>query len=370
MSAPSIPNLLSLRARGGGRGRGRGRDPGQGRGSEAPVSRGQAHDSTIQGTDTDAAVSRLSAVDMGYLSDPYARYFVSNLGGAPARRFPIINRGTYTRTTAIDGLVHSFLAGAEGEEDGRGAPGVMAKQIVSLGAGTDTRPFRLFAQQAHPNLIYHELDFSVTSAKKLKTVEALPPLGTILANRSTGEPGDWSSRPSRGEYYCHGLDIRRLSPASTEMLPGLRTDVPTLILSECCLCYLSQEESEGVLEYFSSRIANVAVIIYEPVHLGDPFSDTMVSNLAARNIHMPSLERRRNEGDEAEAARLRRMGFENTHHLTIDRIWNRWVNAEEKERVDRLEGLDEVEEWQLLAGHYVVVWSFRGEGFEGWRAMA
>lgn len=122
-----------------------------------------------------------------------------------------------------------------------------------------------------------------------------------------------------------------------------------------------------MLEYFSSRIPNISVVIYEPIHLGDPFSDTMVSNLAARNIHMPSLERRRDEADEA--ARLKRLGFETTRQLTIDRLWSKWVNVEEKERVDRLEGLDEIEEWQLLAGHYAVVWSFRGDGFEGWRGI-
>ncbi|PON29502.1 leucine carboxyl methyltransferase 1 [Trichoderma gamsii] len=367
MSAPSIPNLLSLRGRGGGRGRSRGRGQGPGGGSgSGPESRGKAHDATIQGTDTDAAVSRLSAVDMGYLSDPYARYFVSNLGGPPARRFPIINRGTYTRTAAIDHLVHSFLSEAT---EGAQGQAVATKQIVSLGAGTDTRPFRLFSQQqqGRPNLVYHEIDFSVTSAKKLKTVEGVPSLASILSNRSTGETSDWSSKPPNGEYYCHGLDIRQLSPASTKTLPGLRTDIPTLILSECCLCYLSREESDGVLEYFTSRIPNAAVVIYEPVHLGDPFSDTMVSNLAARNIHMPNLERRRNEADEA--ARLKRIGFETTRQLTIDRIWSKWVNAEEKERVDRLEGLDEVEEWQLLAGHYMVIWSFRGDGFEEWSAI-
>ena len=88
MSAPSIPNLLSLRGRGnvrGGLGRGRGRG-----GSSAP---GAAHDATIQGTDTDAAVSRLSAVEVGYLDDPYAQFFVRNADGPPARRLPIINRG-------------------------------------------------------------------------------------------------------------------------------------------------------------------------------------------------------------------------------------------------------------------------------------
>lgn len=104
MSAPSIPNLLSLRGtRGGSRGRGRG--PGRGGfGTQAASSQAQ-HDATIQGTDTDAAVSRLSAVELMYLDDPYAKYFVQEQHSA--RRLPIINRGeklvdsevTYTTCT-------------------------------------------------------------------------------------------------------------------------------------------------------------------------------------------------------------------------------------------------------------------------------
>lgn len=87
MSAPSIPNLLSLR---GGRGGSRGRGRASGRGGLAQSSQAQ-HDATIQGTDTDAAMSRLSAVELGYLDDPYAPYFVH--GQSPSRRLPIINRG-------------------------------------------------------------------------------------------------------------------------------------------------------------------------------------------------------------------------------------------------------------------------------------
>lgn len=87
MSAPSIPNLLSLRgSRGASRGRGRGR-------GGHPHSAAVSHDATIQGTDTDAAVSRMSAVDLGYLEDPFAQYFVQNTAGGAVRRLPIINRG-------------------------------------------------------------------------------------------------------------------------------------------------------------------------------------------------------------------------------------------------------------------------------------
>jgi hypothetical protein len=92
MSAASIPNLLSLRgSRGGrgGRGRGRGGGPGGPMSSPSAASR----DLVIQGTDTDAAVSRLSAVDLGYLDDPFARLFVQSSNGPNPRRLPIINRG-------------------------------------------------------------------------------------------------------------------------------------------------------------------------------------------------------------------------------------------------------------------------------------
>ncbi|KAJ8132124.1 hypothetical protein O1611_g1500 [Lasiodiplodia mahajangana] len=91
----------------------------------------------------------------------------------------------------------------------------------------------------------------------------------------------------------------------------------------------------------------------------------MVSNLAARHIRMPTLEQYTDTSKQE--ARLREAGFDSAHSLTIERIWVDWVSTEEKERVDDLEGLDEVEEWNLLAGHYSVSWGWRGISLEGWR---
>ena len=53
-----------------------------------------AGDKIIQGTDLDASISRLSAVEAGYLSDPFAKSFVASEGGSNVRRYPIINRGS------------------------------------------------------------------------------------------------------------------------------------------------------------------------------------------------------------------------------------------------------------------------------------
>ena len=95
MAAPSLPNLLQARGtRGGGRGFRRGR----GGGSGGPSSGRGNQDEIVQGTDTDAAVSRQSAVDLGYLEDPFARFFVQDSHGPGGRRLPIINRGAQSRS--------------------------------------------------------------------------------------------------------------------------------------------------------------------------------------------------------------------------------------------------------------------------------
>ncbi|EAW22466.1 protein C-terminal leucine carboxyl O-methyltransferase ppm1 [Aspergillus fischeri NRRL 181] len=392
MSASQIPNLNTLR-RGGGRGRLRGRGGfGTGApGEERHGSRGiAAQDRVVQGTDNDASVSRLSAVEIGYLEDPFARALTPP--GSETRRLPIINRGTYVRTTAIDRLVARFLEG----------PSQTKKQIISLGAGSDTRVFRLLSSRSSsssPDLIYHEIDFSANTAAKIKFIRAAPLLQRTLGigsaqNVAIPDSGDALHSPT---YHLHPVDLRTLaasastttsrspsSPNPTEKdqppcpLQGVDPTLPTLLISECCLVYLSPREATDVVEYFAKTLFPASVplglIIYEPIRPDDAFGRTMVANLATRGIQLQTLHEYASL--EAQRRRLREHGLDSGQAAAdIDFIWERWVSETEKERVAGLEMLDEVEEWQLLARHYCVAWGWRsGAGedtgvFDGWKEI-
>lgn len=304
------------------------------------------------------------------VGEPHARATVPHDMTQATRLLTGEPLGTYTRTAALDRLVDAFLS--EGADSS-------PRQIVSLGAGTDTRPFRIFAGPVGRELIYHEVDFGVVCRKKLHMVQTNKRLASILPDAApTAEDGtSWrSSTPAGGgsEYRCHGMDLRGLvddddKPAGGEAspaprLPGLRTDVPTLVLSECCLCYMSPREAQGVLSYFSSRVGSLSTVIYEPIRPDDAFGRVMVSNLAARRIRMPTLDAYREPADQER--RLREAGFGSVRGMTVGDIWRHWVSPGERERVDALEGLDEVEEWELLADHYIVAWGARGDGFASW----
>ncbi|KAJ5789208.1 Leucine carboxyl methyltransferase eukaryotic [Penicillium psychrosexuale] len=382
--ASHIPNLNTLR-----RGRGRGR--GTSRTEEAGLPSGK--DRIVQGTDNDASVSRLSAVELGYLEDVYAAALTP--AGSATRRLPIINRGTYARTTAIDQLVARFL--------GPFSPGnTHKKQIISLGAGSDTRVFRLLSSRQTPDFVYHELDFAVNTAEKIRAIRSAPLLQRALGIDSSqassekdtrvtvSEAGDALHSPS---YHVHPVDLRSLSTCSDPAgaLPGVETELPTLLISECCLVYLSPTEAEQVVAFFTQRlfgqplsgpgdilqearvnVAPLGLILYEPIRPNDAFGRTMVSNLAARGIQLKTLARYASL--EAQRDRFQDQGFgDGQAAADIEFIWKRWVNEDEKERVAGLEMLDEMEEWQLLARHYCIAWGWRDRddvlAFAGWKDL-
>lgn len=121
------------------------------------------------------------------------------------------------------------------------------------------------------------------------------------------------------------------------------------------------------------------MILYEPIRPHDAFGQVMLANLAARGIVLPTL--RQYGSLAAQRERMARYGFgggsygadameqeENSPAAPttggigvadVNHLWATGVPDEEKARVAGLEMVDEVEEWELLAGHYCVVWAWR-----------
>lgn len=258
------------------------------------------------------------------------------------------------------------------------------------------------------NWVYHEIDFPVNTASKIRAIRGASSLQGALGitenpeagNVSISETGDALHSPW---YHIHPVDLRSLpkhqphrrpdennpdAPVTTEttdILKEVDTTLPTLLISECCLVYLSPTEADDVVHYFTKTLfANaqrspdttitvpLGLILYEPIRPDDPFGRTMVSNLATRGIHLQTLHRYASL--EAQRKRLSEQGFDRGQEAAdVDFIWERWVSENEKERVARLEMLDEMEEWRLLARHYCIAWGWRegcvnnaiGTGAEG-----
>lgn len=218
-----------------------------------------------------------------------------------------------------------------------------------------------------------------------QNVDSSPDCMTVV---SAGAPG----------YFIHSHDLRDL-PLKREASKYIETDLPTLLISECCLIYLSPADADAVLEYFTGLLPSrtpLGIVIYEPIRPHDAFGRTMVANLTARGIHLQTLEANATLGMQRQ--RLWGFGFglaapssddregeqeAKTHEggvgaIDLDFMWSVWMDDKEKERVTELEWMDEVEEWKLLMKHYCVAWGWRdgsekggigGRVFDGWKGV-
>ncbi|EAT89635.2 hypothetical protein SNOG_02904 [Parastagonospora nodorum SN15] len=259
--------------------------------------------------------------------------------------------GTYVRTSAIDQLVNKFLL----------ADPSSAKQIVSLGAGTDTRFFRLMDSYPDIRLVYHEIDFPTNTVAKIASIQRQPLLYRKLLHSPTAATSYHSET-----YNIHALDLRSLANSAEETprpdIPNLDPAIPTLILSEMCLVYLQPSAVQSIVSSLVTRYLQPAtpasLILYEPILPQDAFGRTMTSNLRTRNIHLHTMTAYPELGDQR--ARLKGYGFEAAARAEdTSYIWRNWVSEEEKERVAGLEFLDELEELELLLRHYCIAWGWR-----------
>jgi methyltransferase (TIGR00027 family) len=171
----------------------------------------------------------------GVVDDPLAEAFlgpplraVSRLGRPAAavidRRWPGVRTSVVARTRLIDDVVAEL------------APAV--EQVVVLGAGFDSRPYRLPAL-ARPSVF--EVDHPDTQRRKQ----------AVLA--STGAPADGV------RFVATDFNLGHLDAALSEA--GYRRDVPTLLLWEGVTNYLDASAVEAGLRWCASAAPTSALVV-------------------------------------------------------------------------------------------------------------
>ncbi|KAH9889442.1 leucine carboxyl methyltransferase [Cubamyces lactineus] len=327
-------------------------------------------DAAIRATDNDAALARLSAVRRGYLADPFITPLVPRAHLEPSRP-PLINIGTYVRSEALDELVSGWLALSAQEG---------AKcQMVSMGAGSDTRFWRIATGPSRDTLArYIEIDFPEITTKKAMAIRKSKDLSAVL-----GKPGDVSlanggTALHSPVYHLLAADLRQppadslASLLATGSEPLLSPSLPTLLLFECVLVYMSPSASGSLLQWFTDYFAPqptslasspasspgiLGCIVYEMFALEDQFGKVMVNNLKARNVSLPGAEPY--PTFESLPSRFLQHGWEVAKALTLKDIRREYISQTELERISHLEMLDEIEELELVLAHYAITWGVK-----------
>jgi len=146
--------------------------------------------------------------------------------------------------------------------------------------------------------------------------------------------------------------------------PLLSPSLPTLLLFECVLAYMSPDASNALIRWFVDYFAAAGAtagplggVVYEMFKLNDAFGRVMLNNLKSRGVSLPGAEPRTDIN--SLSRRFLDVGFTTAQALTLREIRRAYVEPRELRRIAQLEMLDEVEELELVLDHYAISWGVR-----------
>lgn len=283
----------------------------------------------------------------GYYEDPFLPYFIRDKF---TKKPPMIHRGMYTRVAAFSLLLEQFLR----------CVGSRACQVVVLGAGYDTRYFRLASQDVElaRRVHFFEVDVAPVCRAKARVIQRESALRSLLFEPVQVDVAQGSVCSATYDLFV--CDVRHVDVLEASLhARGFDASLPTLFLSECVLCYISAAESAALLAWSARYCATTAFVIYEMMHPHDPFGRVMLANLAQRGVLLASIYAYPNL--EAQRGRLLTAGYARCEACDLNTVWARLLPHTDRTRVQRLEPLDELEELSLLQAHYCLVLATKGD---------
>ncbi|EPY24228.1 tRNA wybutosine-synthesizing protein 4 [Strigomonas culicis] len=245
-----------------------------------------------------------------------------------------MNRGTWLRTVAIQNCVTSFYKQCGG----------VPIQVISFGAGVDTLYFRL--RKENPNLKlakFVELDF----ADLVREKELIIKKNSIFSS-CIGDDDNYALLP---------CDLRKPEAITALLKKHVTPGIPTILLAEMVFVYIEASITTELLRQTLENVLEgdrtpVEFISYDAMQPSDRFGQMMVDNLDAigaslKGIHdLPTTE--------AHEARAKEVGFSHVKAFSMKKLYL-LVPTEQQRWMNKLEMIDDWDEWNLVHEHYCFV---------------
>jgi len=292
-------------------------------------------DEAVQATNDDATSCKLSAVSLGYWSDPFIPLMVKR----GERRAPEMHLGYFARVAGVRLLMDKFFEACDTKI-----------QIINLGAGFDTTFWRLVAE-GRPVKSFIEIDFAGVTARKCYLIKRHRELLAGVA--SGGEEGE--IRLSRTElhstrYHLVAADLANLSELEAKLVESeVDFSCPTLVLAECVLVYVDTAKAGDMLAWLSSKFSSAAFINYEQLNMEDRFGQVMLDNLSSRGCLLAGVTACRDTQSQEE--RFTSHGWDGATCWNMNEVY-KLLPQREVQRVEAIERLDERELLCQLFHHY------------------
>lgn len=252
-------------------------------------------------------------------------------------------------------------------------------QIINLGCGFDTLFFRL-RDTAHQVKNFIELDFPTVTARKCYTIKR----NKALLAKIHDEDGEVRLSPTDlhgPNYHLMGVDLRNLDEVDNKLQQAeVDFTLPTIFLAECVLVYIEAQNCRNLLKWIAQKFQAAVFVNYEQVksasdifigsstnlfqlkvNMNDRFGEVMLNNLRSRGCSLAGVESCLSL--ETQTNRFKDCGWSGARAWDMVQVYDS-ISSSERQRIERLEMLDEGELLLQLFQHYCLVVAWLGVAFQ------
>jgi len=150
--------------------------------------------------------------------------------------------------------------------------------------------------------------------------------------------------------------------------------------AECVLVYIETPNCNNLLKWLATSFQSAAFINYEQVNMNDRFGEVMLINLRARGCNLAGVESclsldtqisrfvfsdrpRSRDSNDLSIFRFVQCGWHGARSWDMCQIYDS-LPVQERQRIERIEMLDEGELLVQLFQHYCITLAWMGELFQ------
>ncbi|CAG2113041.1 unnamed protein product [Medioppia subpectinata] len=289
----------------------------------------------MEWTNDESSRTKASIASLRYTSDAFAALFC-----APLKRTPEINRGYYARISAVNHVIREFCR--------REGP---TTQVVNVGAGFDSLFWRLSAEKTCFARVV-DVDSEHVTRHKIRAIDKWPQLKAEVENPLTEDCALHSDR-----YHaisCDATKARKLTQRLVNECHVCDTN-PILFVFECVLLYWTRDQTSGLISALSQAFPSSAFLVFDVFNTDDTFAHVMQDSLQSRDT--PLLGVSSSVTLDQWKDKFAENGVQNVIAWDMNTVYDQLLSREDRQRVERLEFLDETELLTQLLSHYCLVFA-------------
>lgn len=225
-----------------------------------------------------------------------------------------------------------------------------------------------------------ELDFPTVTARKCYTIKR----NKALLAKIHDEDGEVRLSPTDlhgPNYHLMGVDLRNLDEVDNKLQQAeVDFTLPTIFLAECVLVYIEAQNCRNLLKWIAQKFQAAVFVNYEQVksasdifigsstnlfqlkvNMNDRFGEVMLNNLRSRGCSLAGVESCLSL--ETQTNRFKDCGWSGARAWDMVQVYDS-ISSSERQRIERLEMLDEGELLLQLFQHYCLVVAWLGVAFQ------